>query len=118
MQLLATSYGQGRGRAASDSTVDYTSLVDHFGFENSDQAFIRLVELGSPYVSLSKAANEWKGTRGGVTKIVKRDAERLGLKASFKTAAKTDKDSFIFTIRQGDGVEAEVIEAKDEDSEE
>lgn len=70
MQLLsnAPKLNEGRGRKVTNSTFNVESLLEATGTDNLGDAVVKIIELGSPFISASAENGDWTGTKSGAIK--------------------------------------------------
>ena len=71
MQLLENEprYGEGRGRAAVDSTFEVANVISALGAETLPEAVTAAIGLGSPFLAAIKD-EDWTGTLTGAKSIL------------------------------------------------
>lgn len=71
MQLLKNEprYGEGRGRAAVDSTFEVANVISALGAETLPEAVTAAIGLGSPFLAAIKD-EDWTGTLTGAKTIL------------------------------------------------
>ena len=110
MELLTQepTYGANRGRGVVESGINVENILNGLDVETFEEAVAMVIELGSPFLALSKSDGDWYGSRSKIKKLLQAEVEEHGIRG-VKVAERVTKDTNLvkLTFRQAPETDTE-----------